>query len=100
MAVRTPGPDLRPAGRILAAERTDPGWVVYYPSISGLLVERGSVLSHSCIVAREMGIPAIVRIPGLLDRVGTGRRVRMDGSEGTVELLDETQRTSSSSNPQ
>jgi pyruvate,water dikinase len=88
VVVRTPGPDLQLAGRILVAERTDPGWVVYYPCISGLLIERGSVLSHSCIVAREMGIPTIVGIPGLLDRVRPGGRVRMNGADGTVELLD------------
>jgi pyruvate,water dikinase len=99
VVVRTPGPDLALAGQILAAERTDPGWVVYYPCVSGLLIERGSVLSHSCIVAREMGIPTIVRIPGLLARLRTGQRVRMNGADGTVELLDDPQRTSSSSNP-
>jgi pyruvate,water dikinase len=96
VVVRTPGPDLELTGQILAAERTDPGWVVYYPCISGLLIERGSVLSHSCIVAREMGIPTIVRVPGLLDRLHTGSRVRMNGADGTVELLDDAQRTSSS----
>ena len=99
VVVRTPGPGLELAGQILVAERTDPGWVVYYPCISGLLIERGSVLSHSCIVAREMGIPTIVRVPGLLDRLQTGNRVRMNGADGTVEILDDAQRTSSISNP-
>jgi pyruvate,water dikinase len=93
--VQTPGPDVELTGQILAAERTDPGWVVYYPCISGLLIERGSVLSHSCIVAREMGIPTIVRVPGLLGQLRTGSRVRMNGADGTVELLDDAQRTSS-----
>jgi pyruvate,water dikinase len=95
VVVRTPGPDVELTGQILAAERTDPGWVVYYPCISGLLIERGSVLSHSCIVAREMGIPTIVRVPGLLGQLRTGSRVRMNGTDGTVELLDDAQRTSS-----
>jgi pyruvate,water dikinase len=100
VVVRTPGLELALTGQILAAERTDPGWVVYYPCVSGLLIERGSVLSHSCIVAREMGIPTIVGIPGLLGRLRTGSRVRMDGAAGTVELLDDAQRTSSTWNPQ
>jgi pyruvate,water dikinase len=50
-------------------------------------------------VAREMGIPTIVRVPGLLDRLQTGNRVRMNGADGTVEILDDAQRTSSISNP-
>jgi pyruvate,water dikinase len=88
IALRTPPADLRLSGQILAAERTDPGWVVFFPCISGLLVERGSLLSHSCIVARELGIPTIVKIPGLLGRIASGRRVRMNGSDGTVRILD------------
>ena len=88
IALRTPPADLRLSGQILAAERTDPGWVVFFPCISGLLVERGSLLSHSCIVARELGIPTIVKIPGLLDRISSGRRVRMNGSDGTIRILD------------
>jgi len=88
IALRTPPSDLRLSGQILAAERTDPGWVVFFPCISGLLVERGSLLSHSCIVARELGIPTIVKIPGLLDRISSGRRVKMNGSDGTIRILD------------
>src|SRR5262249_18139631 len=43
---------------ILVAEHTDPGWILIFPSAAGLLVERGSLLSHAAIVARELGIPA------------------------------------------
>ena len=50
-------------GEILVADRTDPGWVMLFPAAAGLLVERGSLLSHSAIVAREMGIPAVVSVP-------------------------------------
>ncbi len=72
-------------GQILAAFRTDPGWVPLYPSVSGLLVERGSLLSHSAVVAREIGLPTIIGIPGLTTALRTGDRVRMDGAAGTVE---------------
>jgi rifampicin phosphotransferase len=75
-------------GQILVAERTDPGWVPLYPAFSGILIERGSVLSHSAIVAREMGIPTIVGIAGLTAALTSGQRVRMDGRAGTVEILD------------
>jgi phosphoenolpyruvate synthase/pyruvate phosphate dikinase len=75
-------------GEILVTARTDPGWVPLYPAISGLLVERGSLLSHSAIVAREMGIPAIVSIPGLTKTLKTGMKIRMDGKAGTIKILD------------
>lgn len=84
--------EARLSGEILIAERTDPGWVPLYPSISGLLIERGSILSHSAIVAREMGIPTIVGIRGLTATVKSGDVVTMDGSTGAVSLKDEGSR--------
>ncbi|HVC94003.1 MAG TPA: PEP-utilizing enzyme [Pirellulales bacterium] len=85
--VHDPNSAQRAAGEILVAERTDPGWVPLYPAFSGILIERGSVLSHSAIVARELGIPTIVAVTGLTARLESGRRVRMDGRAGTVEIL-------------
>jgi rifampicin phosphotransferase len=79
--------DIRLCGEILVAERTDPGWVPLYPAVSGILIERGSILSHSAVVAREMGIPTIVGITGLVNALTTGQKVRMDGRAGTVEIL-------------
>lgn len=84
--LRTPSEDARLDGEILVAERTDPGWVPLYPSVSGLLIERGSILSHSAIVAREMGIPTIVGIAGLVSTLKTGQVVTMDGGAGTVRV--------------
>lgn len=86
--VTSPSDDLNLNGEILVTPRTDPGWVPLYPSVSGLLVERGSLLSHSAIVAREMGLPAIVAIPGLMKRLQTGMKIRMDGKAGTVKILE------------
>jgi pyruvate,water dikinase len=84
--LRSPDDDLRLDGEILVAERTDPGWIPLYPSISGLLIERGSILSHSAIVAREMGIPTIVGIRGLTALIKTGDTVTMNGSTGEITL--------------
>ncbi|HEV2852304.1 MAG TPA: phosphoenolpyruvate synthase [Thermoanaerobaculia bacterium] len=86
--LRTPSEDARLDGEILVAERTDPGWVPLYPSVSGLLIERGSILSHSAIVAREMGIPTIVGIAGLVGTLKTGQIVTMDGAAGTVRISE------------
>ena len=86
--ILSPSDDAQLNGEILVAGRTDPGWVPLYPSVSGLLIERGSILSHSAIVAREMGIPTIVGIPGLTTTLKSGDRVSMDGSTGLVEVIE------------
>ncbi len=75
-------------GEILVAERTDPGWIMLFPAAAGVLVERGSLLSHSAIVARELGIPAIVSIPKLTQRLSDGQIVEMNGSTGTVKVIE------------
>lgn len=76
------------AGEILVTERTDPGWVPLYPSCSGLLIERGSLLSHSAVVARELGLPTIVSISGgLMLRLKTGMKVRVDAGAGIIQIL-------------
>lgn len=86
--IRDPrGAQLR-AGEIMVAERTDPGWIMLFPAAAGILVERGSLLSHSAIVAREMGIPAIVSINDVTRRLADGQWIEMDGAAGTVRLLD------------
>jgi phosphohistidine swiveling domain-containing protein len=87
--LRSPEDAGRLAGEILAVERIHPGWLPLLPAASGLLVERGEILSHSATVAREMGIPAIVGIPGLTSVLRDGQRVTMDGGEGTVLPLED-----------
>ena len=85
--IRDPrGATLEP-GEILVAERTDPGWVLLFPSASGLLVERGSLLSHSAIVSRELSLPGIVSLAGLTSWLQTGDTVEMNGSTGVVRRL-------------
>lgn len=84
----SPEDELSLNGQILCTVRTDPGWAPLFPTAGGILVERGSTLSHSAVVARELGIPAIVGIPGLTRALQDGERVRMDGSLGTIERLD------------
>lgn len=74
-------------GDILVTHSTDPGWVVLFPSASAIIVERGSLLSHSAIVAREMGKPCIVGVTGLLKTLKTGDTIEMDGSTGEIKIL-------------
>jgi pyruvate,water dikinase len=75
-------------GEILVAKETDPGWISLFPLASGLLIERGSMLSHSAIVARELGIPTIVGISGLTHKIHTGQLLAMDGASGMVTIVE------------
>ncbi len=75
-------------GEILVAARTDPGWVMLFPAAVGLLVEHGSLLSHSAIVSRELGLPSIVSIPGLTAWLRSGDLVELDGAAGTIRRLE------------
>tara|TARA_B100000686_G_scaffold240910_1_gene249437 strand:+ start:3867 stop:6557 length:2691 start_codon:yes stop_codon:yes gene_type:complete len=75
-------------GEILVTERTDPGWVPVFPACSGLIIERGSLLSHSAVVARELGIPTVVGIEGNpLDKLENGQIVHLDAGKGEVRIL-------------
>ena len=75
------------SGDILVTSSTDPGWVTLFPGASGIITERGSVLSHSAIVSREMGKPCIVSVTGLLRTLKTGDEIEMDGSTGLIKIL-------------
>ena len=74
-------------GDILVTTSTDPGWITLFPSASAIIVERGSLLSHSAIVSREMGIPCIVGVSGLLRTLKTGDLIELDGSTGKIKQL-------------
>ncbi len=74
-------------GEILVARQTDPGWVMLFPSATGLVVERGSLLSHSAIVSRELGLPSVVGLAGLCDWLQTGDLVELNGATGEVRKL-------------
>ena len=74
-------------GDILVTSSTDPGWVTLFPTASAIIVERGSLLSHSAIVSREMGIPCIVSVTGLLRTLKSGDEILMDGSTGVIKQI-------------
>jgi pyruvate,water dikinase len=75
-------------GEILVARHTDPGWIAVFANAAGVIAERGSLLSHSAIVAREMGVPCVVSLKGVTQWLKTGDVVRLDGGAGTVERLN------------
>jgi len=71
-------------GEILVAKQTDPGWIVLFPAVAGLIVERGSLLSHSAIISRELNLPCIVSVSNITTTLKTGDHVEMDGTTGTI----------------
>ena len=72
-------------GDVLVTKQTDPGWICAFPLISGLIVERGGMLSHGAIVAREFGIPAVVGLKDITKIINTDDIVSVDGNQGLVE---------------
>jgi pyruvate,water dikinase len=74
-------------GEILVARYTNPSWTPLFNLTGGIIIEEGGLLSHGAVVAREYGIPAILRIEGATRIFRTGQRLRMDGSAGTVEIV-------------
>ena len=76
-------------GGVLIAYRTDPGWVAALPAVSGLVIERGSPLTHVAVVARELGIPTVVQVKGVTREIQTGMRIRVDGGTGLITVLED-----------
>lgn len=76
-------------GFILMAKRTDPGWTVLFPMAKAIIIERGSILSHSAVIAREMGLTLVMGVRGLTDKVKDGDKIRVDGINGTIEILND-----------
>ena len=75
-------------GDILITRQTDPGWVVVFPLISGLIVERGGMLSHGAIVSREFGIPAIVGVENATSLLKDGDEIILNADKGEIILRE------------
>ena len=73
-------------GKILVAEMTDPGWVFLMIQAAGLIVEKGSLLSHTAIIGRELGIPTVVGVSDATRRIHTGQVITLNGQTGEVLL--------------
>ena len=75
------------AGEVLVTTVTNVGWTPLFPRVAAVVTDVGAPLSHAAIVARELGIPAVVGCGNATMRLRTGDRVRVDGAAGTVEVL-------------
>ena len=74
-------------GKILLSYSTDPGWFPYLNMAEGLITERGSLLSHSAILARELEKPAVVNIPNIMEELQSGDIVEIDGDLGICSVI-------------
>ncbi len=79
-------PELQP-GEILVTKLTNIGWTPIFPRAAAIITDLGAPLSHATIVARELGIPAVVGCGDATLRLKTGDRVRVNGGQGRVEIL-------------
>jgi pyruvate,water dikinase len=73
-------------GKILVTRMTDPGWVFLMVNCAGLVSEKGSILSHTAIIGREMGIPTVVGVTGATKQIADGASVVVDGSTGKITI--------------
>jgi pyruvate,water dikinase len=74
-------------GDILVTSFTDPSWTPLFVSIKGLVTEVGGLMTHGAVIAREYGLPAVVGVKNATRLINDGQRIRVNGTEGYVEIL-------------
>ncbi|MYG06334.1 hypothetical protein F4167_06910 [Candidatus Poribacteria bacterium] len=84
--------DVNPSDRdyILVCPSTDPAWTPLFLHAAGLVMERGGILSHGAVVAREYGVPAVVNIPNATRHIIDGQMLQVDGNKGIVSTYHGT----------
>ena len=78
--------DLEP-GDILVTTCTDPSWTPLFVAIAGMVTEVGGLMTHGAVIAREYGLPAVVGVEHATKRIRDGQRIRVNGTDGYVEIL-------------
>ena len=79
--------DLEP-GEVLVAPLTDPAWTPLFLPAAAVVVNVGAFMSHAVIVSRELGIPCVVAVEGATSALQDGMLVEVDGTAGTVKVLE------------
>ncbi len=87
LVIRDPARITDTKEKILVTRMTDPGWVFLIAQAEGIVAEKGSLLSHTAIIARELKKPAVVGIPEIVEELKDGDYVRVDGDTGKVSIL-------------
>jgi rifampicin phosphotransferase len=78
------------AGDILVTTFTDPSWTPVFLAIKGLVTEVGGLMTHGAVIAREYGLPAVVGVEHATRLIRDGQRIRLNGTDGYVEILPST----------
>jgi pyruvate,water dikinase len=77
-------------GDILVTAHTDPSWSPLFVAIKGLVTEVGGLMTHGAVIAREYGLSAVVGVEHATQLIEDGQRIRLNGTDGYIELLDDT----------
>jgi len=75
-------------GDIMVCRMTNPGWIISFSKIAGLVTDTGGALSHPAVVSREFGIPSVVGTTTATQDIKTGDHIRVNGDTGVVEILN------------
>ena len=86
IVIKDPSMKIDVEGKILVTKMTDPGWVFLLTAAAGVISEKGSLLSHTAIISRELGIPSIVGVDNLLEVIETGDIITMEGDTGVIVI--------------
>lgn len=84
--VHDPATETLAAGEVLVATYTDPGWTPLFMHAGAVVIEVGGTMTHGSVIARELGIPAVVAVERATQALRTGMRVRVDGERGWVQI--------------
>ena len=87
MIVDKPDIQMDTKGKILVTKMTDPGWVFLIADAKGIVAEKGSLLSHTAIISRELKKTAVVGVTNITRILRNGDIVRVDGENGTVMIM-------------
>lgn len=93
--IQSPAVQIPDSPYILVCPSTDPEWVPFFASASGLIMEMGGILSHGAIVAREFGIPAVSGIPGIMRMIKDAEHLQINGTTGDVQIVSDRRDTKS-----
>lgn len=89
VVISQPSLSLDTRDKILVTRSTDPGWVFLIENARGIIAEKGSLLSHTAIITRELHKPSMVNVKDATKRIHTGDLVELDATNGTIRILQE-----------
>jgi pyruvate,water dikinase len=87
LVVNEPNISMDTKGKILVTQSTDPGWVFLIQNAAGIIAEKGSLLSHTAIISRELHKPAIVNVKDCTQILKTGDYVKMNAETGIIHII-------------